>query len=97
MWCLAPRTPRAEGKRWLVSNSPRESLGEPGVGVLGGFLEEVALDLRLNGSKSSRRTNTVGRREALKYEMSHFVDGEGTKVLCCMLKPFPHPLISLEF
>lgn len=57
MWCLAPnRQTMGSRKYWLVSSPSHESLRESSLGILGGSLEEVALDLRLNASQSSRRT-----------------------------------------
>lgn len=60
----------------MVSSRSHKSLGEQGVGALGGFLEAVALDLSQNHSQSSRgRLWEEGKVpvEALQYKISHFV------------------------
>lgn len=61
----------------MVSSPSHKSLGEQRVGGLGGFLEEVVLDLRQNGSHSRRASLWEEEKmlmDALKYKISHSVD-----------------------
>lgn len=60
----------------MVSSPSHKSSGEQGVGALGGFLEEVVLDLSQNRSQSSRGCLWEEGKmpvEALQYKISHCV------------------------